>query len=55
MVRWDMSLIMYALIAVASLLLLIPSRRRGSEPFDWTKRHSWWSRWRARSAFPNSR
>jgi len=41
----------YILIALALLFLLFPRARREKKPFDWNRRHNWWTRWRARSAF----
>jgi hypothetical protein len=49
--------ILYLLIGLALLMLFLPQlrRKKKNKPFDWSRRHTWWSRWRARGAFPNGR
>jgi hypothetical protein len=47
--------IIYVLLALALLMVFSPQLRRKKKPFDWSRRHTWWSRWRARNAFPNGR
>jgi hypothetical protein len=48
-----MSIIVYTLIALALLVLLVPRAQPKKKPFDWSRRHTRWSRWRARNAFTN--
>jgi hypothetical protein len=39
------------IVAIALFMWLVPARRAQAKRFDWSRKHSWWSRRRARSAF----
>jgi|GEM_PF-6155671 len=45
--------VIYILGALVVLWLLVPYIQPKKKPFDWSQRHSRWSRWRARRAFLN--
>jgi hypothetical protein len=57
--RSVMLMILGPILVTAALLwwvLRTPTSGRGkTKGYDWNRRHTMWSRWRARRAFPNGR
>ena len=54
---WSVLEIIYLFFVagVFGWLLLQSQKKRKKQPFDWSRKHTRWSRLRARSAFPHDR